>query len=273
MKHVVFSLVYFRHLAMAGCVLTLLLLNGCASEQPINRSSFDTPGNKEEGDERRRAKIRLELAVNYFQSKQGKIALDEVNNALAADNSFPEAHILKGLILMEALQMTAADDSFKQALRLAPNDADANNTYGWFLCQSGHESQSFALFNKAAATPFYATPAKPLQNAGICATQQKNYALAESYLQRAQEQDPTLLSVSYHLAQLYLKMKDAPRANVYSNKVLMAFKPTAETLWLGIRSAHLAKDLTTQNRLSQTLKAEFITSPQWAAYLRGDFEE
>ena len=253
--------------------LAVLSLYGCATEPPSNRPNFDTPSNKEESDERRRAKIRLELAVNYFQSKQGKIALDEVNNSLAADNRFHEAHILKGLILMEAGQMTAADDSFKQALRLSPDDADANNTYGWFLCQSGQESQSFALFNKAATTPFYATPAKPLQNAGICAAQQKNYALAESYLLRAQEQDPTLISISYHLAQLYLKMKDAPRATTHSSKVLSAFKPTAETLWLGIRVARLAKDLATQDRLSQALKFEFITSPQWASYLRGHFEE
>ena len=251
-------------------------LSSCASDGTSGTSSgngrFDTPSNREESDERKRAKIRLELAVNYFQQKQGKIALEEVNNALAADNKFAEAHILKGLILMEAAQNIPADESFKQALRLAPEDPDANNAYGWFLCQTGRESQSFALFNKAASTPFYATPAKPLQNAGICAMQQKNYPLAESYLLRAQEQDGGLLSVYYHLGQLYLRLRDAPKANAYSRRVLTTSKPTAETLWLGIRAAHLNNDAIAKAQLVQVLRNEFPNTQQYADYTRGLFD-
>ncbi len=270
-----FLLSIFRAYALptAAIVFTMLSLSGCATDSAGGRPDFNTPGNKEESDERKRAKIRIELAVNYFQSKQNKIALDEVNNALAADSSYAQAHILKGLILMEERQNVPAEDSFRQALRLDPEDADASNTFGWFLCQTGREAQSLELFNKAANTPFYATPAKPLQNAGICAIQQKNYALAESYLLRAQEKDPGLISVPYHLAQLYIKMQDSPRATLYSKKVLAAFKPTAETLWLNIRAANLAKDAATQAQLVQALKTEFVGSPQWAAHLRGRFEE
>jgi type IV pilus assembly protein PilF len=254
----------------------LLALNGCASDGTgISNSGsgrFDTPSNREESDERKRAKIRLELAVNYFQQKQGKIALEEVNNALTADNKLAEAHVLKGLILMEAAQNAPADESFKQALRLSPEDPDANNTYGWFLCQTGRESQSFALFNKAASTPFYATPAKPLQNAGICAMQQKNYPLAESYLLRAQEQDAGLLSISFHLGQLYLKLRDAPKANAYSRRLLTSSRPTAETLWLGIRAAHLNNDAVAKAQLVQVLRNEHAASPQYADYTRGLFD-
>ncbi len=246
-------------------------LSACIADKPTN-SAFDAASAKDESDERKRAKIRLELAVNYFQQKQGKIALEEVNNALAADNQLSEAHLLKGLILMEALQNAAADDSFKQALRLMPNDPDANNTYGWFLCQTGNESASFALFNKAATTPFYATPAKPLQNAGICAAQQKNYALAESYLLRAQEQDAGALTIQFHLASLYLKLKDAPKANLYSRKILTSSKPTAETLWLGIRAAHLNNDAIAKNQLVQVLSTEFPNSSQMSDYKRGLFD-
>jgi type IV pilus assembly protein PilF len=173
---------------------------------------------------------------------------------------------------MEAAQNAPADDSFKQALKLTPEDPDANNTYGWFLCQTGRESQSFTYFNKAASTPFYATPAKPLQNAGICATQQKNYALAESYLLRAQEKDAFSLSVQFHLAQLYLKLRDGSKANIHTRKVLASGRPTAETLWLGIRSAHLNNDAVGQSQLVQMLKKDFSNSPQYADYTRGLFD-
>ncbi len=64
---------------------SIVVLNGCASDGTGGSNGrFDTPSNREETDERKRAKIRLELAVNYFQQKQGKVALEEVNNALAA---------------------------------------------------------------------------------------------------------------------------------------------------------------------------------------------
>ena len=266
---------FVRSILLLVVAVVLGTLSGCATDSPLagNRPNFDAPSNKEDSDERRRAKIRLELAVNYFQSKQSKIALDEVNNALNADNNFAEAHILKGLILMEAQQNTAADASFKQALSLAPNDADANNTYGWFLCQTRREAESFAFFTKSAATPFYATPAKPLQNAGICAGQQKNNALAESYLLRALDQDPGSLSIAFQLAQLYLRMQDGARASVHSRRILTSMKPTAETLWLGIRAAHMSNDQVLKTQLVDVLKKEFIASSQWAAYSRGNFEE
>jgi type IV pilus assembly protein PilF len=264
----------FSHwLARCAAVFGVLLLAACASQEVGKNKSFDTPGNALESDERKRAKIRVELAVNYFQQKQGKIALDEVNNALAADASFSDAHVLKGLILMEANQNAAAEDSFKQALKIAPNDPDANNSYGWFLCQTGRAAQSYALFNKAAATPFYATPAKSLQNAGICASQEKNFALAESYLLRAQGLDPSLLSAQFHLAQVYLKTNDAARATAYSQKLLAAFKPTAETLWLGIRAAHLSRNEPSKAQLAKLLKDEFITSPQWGLFVQNRFDE
>jgi type IV pilus assembly protein PilF len=258
-----------------NCLLLVFCaaIYGCASTDSVKNSGFDSPTKADESDDSKRAKIRLELAVNYYQQKQGKTALEEVNNALASDPKLSDAHVLKGLILMEAGQVAPADDSFKQALRLAPNDPDANNTYGWFLCQTSRESQSFTFFTKAAATPFYGTPAKPLQNAGICAGQLKNYALAESYLLRAQEQDKSLLSVQFHLAQLYLKMKDAPRATLYAKRLLLAFKPTAETLWLAIRAAHLSRDLIAKNRLAELLKAQYISSLEWAAFQRNAFEE
>jgi type IV pilus assembly protein PilF len=239
----------------------------------FNTGRFDRPGNTEESDIRRRAKIRLELAANYFQSRQSKIALDEVNNALSADPSFPDAHILKGLILMEANQNTPADASFKMALALNPTDADANNTYGWFLCQSSRSAQSFSYFDKAAATPFYATPSKPLLNAGICATKAANYTQAESYFLRAQAVDSNSTVLNYHLASLYLKMGDLARATAYIRKVLSGTKPTADAVWLGIKVSKKSNDSIALAQLVQLLKDDFITSPEWSLYIQGRFDE
>ena len=257
-------------LIVAG--LSAISLSACVSTSN-NESGALSSTTQEDNLERKRAKIRLELAANYFQQGQAKTALEEVNNALAADGSYADAHVFKGVVLMDAKQYPAAEISFKQALTLTPNDPDANNTYGWFLCQTNRVSDSIALFNKAAQTPFYATPAKPLQNAGICAAKQNNYPLAESYLLRAQQIDPNQITTLYHLGLVYVSMGDAIRANAYASSVLAGFRPNAETLWLGIRAARLAKDELNQVKLAAQLQKEFASSPQFAWYQRGAFSE
>lgn len=235
--------------------------------------TFDKPGNIEEPDGRHRAKIRLELASNYFQSQQNKIALDEVNSALSADPDFVDAHILKGLILMEAKQNTSAEASFKTALTLNSSDGDANNTYGWFLCQTNRITQALVYFDKAAVTPFYSTPFKPLLNAGMCAMKINNYTQAEKYFLRAQVLDDTSALLSYHTALLYFNRNDLARAMAYIRKNLSLTVPTADTLWLGIKIAKKTNDLVALNQWIDLLRDNFITSPQWALYIQNRFND
>ncbi len=227
----------------------------------------------EESEARRRAKIRLELAVNYYQQKQGKTALDEIALALQIDNEFSDAYVMRGLIMMDAGQNIPADESFRQALRLAPKDPDANNTYGWFLCQTGKKKESFAYFNAAAETPFYATPAKALQNAGICAADLKDYATAESYFQRAFKLDPSQPATLYNMSKLYLSTRDYERAAFYTTRLNSLVAPSAESVWLALRVAHFRRDVASKTNLATTLRRDFSNSKEWNAFQRNAFDE
>ena len=85
-------------LAGAAC----LVLSACAGGPGSTGSgaaSADLVTDSDESDGRRRARIRLELAVGYFEQGQTTIALDELKQALVADPSFAEAHNFKNLIL------------------------------------------------------------------------------------------------------------------------------------------------------------------------------
>ena len=51
----------------------------------------------DEPEVRRRARIRLELAVNYFEMGKATVALDEVKQSLANDPTYADAYNLRGL--------------------------------------------------------------------------------------------------------------------------------------------------------------------------------
>ena len=131
---------------MAGCAASPGGAPGASGRSEIMTESDETDG-------RRRARIRLELAANYFQQGQTNVALDELKQALAADPTFAEAHNLRGLVYMRLNDNVMADDSFRRALALNPRDGDVMHNYGWLLCQQAKYSESSAMFARAVATP------------------------------------------------------------------------------------------------------------------------
>ena len=112
----------------------------------------------EVGDPRNRAKLHTELASLYYSNGNLGVALEELRNATAADANYAPAHGMFGLVYMQLKENQRAEENFERALRLAPNDADINHNYGWFLCQTAREPESIKYFLHALRNPLYATP-------------------------------------------------------------------------------------------------------------------
>lgn len=261
-----------RTFAGAGAV-ALLLTAGCATGSgpagdPVAAAAVDTqsalPGSSTETDQRRRARIRVELASNYYQSGNYAVALDELQQALAIDPGYATAYGVLGLIHADLGQHKRAEEAFQHGLRLAPGNADLNNSYGWFLCQSGREPASIAYFERASKDPLYRTPAKPLHNAGICLLRIGDEEGAEGYLQRAFEADPSNAVALYQLGEFYLRRGDLQRARFYSQRLLGAWQPNAQTVWLALRIEHARGDAEAERGLSAQLRRLFPDSPEAA---------
>src|SRR3990167_20012 len=119
----------------AGLVVLLTLTaSGCASGVGASATTSGKPDmvtDSDEPDSRKRARIRLELAVGYFEQGQTKIALDELKLSLAADPNYGEAFNLRGLIYMRLNDNGLAQESFQRAITLNASDANALHNYGW----------------------------------------------------------------------------------------------------------------------------------------------
>lgn len=258
-----------HHLAI--CCL-LIFMAGCGS-MSADGDFADHSSISDQTENQRRAQIRLQLAVGYFQQGQMNVALDELKQALQSDPNFADAYNMRGLIYMELGDQRLAEESFQRAIRLAPNNPEAANNYGWFLCQSGREQESIGYFEAALRNKTYQFPNVAWNNAGVCSLKMKNFAQAERYLMQAFEDDPSRADTNVNLAKLYFERGDYQRARFYMSRALKAGRLGPDALWTGMKIERKLGDRTAVDSLATQLRRNFPKSKEFAAYLRGAFDE
>jgi type IV pilus assembly protein PilF len=262
-------------LAWAWLAGTLLLaLGGCASPPPGDvGSSRDIITESDESESRKRARIRMELAVGYFEQGQTNVALDELKRVIASDPSFPDAYNLRGLIYMRLNDLRQAEDSFRRAIQLNPRDPNVQHNYGWLLCQQARYEESQRAFDVAMADALYTGRAKTLMARGLCEARAGRTAEAERSLARSYELDAGNPVTGYNLANLLFRRGDYPRAQFYIRRLNNSEQANSETLWLGIKVERRLGDRVAQQQLADQLKKRFPRSREAAAYDRGAFDE
>lgn len=261
---------------MPVALLAVLVLSACQTTTTVNGQPVATPGQGQqsgESDARKRASIRLQLAASYYQARQYGIAIDEARQALAIDPTLNAAHGMLGLIYMELDDRAQAEAAFGRALRAEPENSELNNNYGWFLCRTGRERESIDYFQRAAGNRLYATPALPLQNAGVCMMQLKDYKAAESWLRKSFEADASSPVVKFQLARLYLATRELSRANFYFSLLEKDIAPTPESLWLGLRIARAQGDVRAERQYADQIRGRFPNSNEASLLRRGAFDE
>ena len=237
---------------------------GAANVDIQNRASTET-------EQRKRANVRLQLAINYYQDGKFNVALDELKQSLTLDPTYADAHGVLALVYMELREKNLAEQSFQRALQLEPSNSDLNNNYGWYLCQNGRERDSLAFFETALKNPLYRQPAKPLQNAGVCAQRLGDAAAAEDYFRRSFDLDPTGTVAAVNLAGIYYARKDFARARFYVGQINSTPTATAASLWLGIRIERRLGNRANQSGLETQLNRQFPESREAALDKRGAY--
>jgi type IV pilus assembly protein PilF len=258
--------------ALAG-VFALCLLAACAG--PGNDAPRELKTASDQTTAEKRAQIRLQLAVNYYQDRKYEIALDEIKQAIAAAPDLADAYSVRALIYTAMGENALADENYRHALRLAPRNPDLANNYGLFLCDAGGKpAEAMNYFESALASRAYGSPAKALTNAGNCSLKLKNIDAAERYLLEALRYDPELPAIQTGLARVYFERRDYTRAGFFINRLTETAKLdtlSADVLWLAIRVKHALGDRTTEATLAAQLRKRFPGSLEYAAFERGAF--
>jgi type IV pilus assembly protein PilF len=263
-------------LLASGAAACVAGLSGCAS--PGGGVSAGEPGGavftqSDEPEARRRARIRLELATNYFENGQTTVALDEVKQALVADPSYSDAFSLRGLIYLRLNEFGQAEESFRRALGLRSNDPNLLHNLGWLQCQQRKYAEADQSFVTALANPAYTARGKTLMARGLCQVESGQLAEAEQSLLKAYELDAANPVVGYHLSSLLTRRNELTRAQFYIRRLNNSEFSNAETLWLGIKVERGLGDNIAMRQLGDQLRRRFPEARETGAYERGAFNE
>lgn len=260
---------------LAGFTFALTLA-GCASTGD-GSSTRELKTSSDQTAQEKRASIRMQLAVGYYQDAKYDIALDEIKQSIAIDPDLADAYGVRALIYTKMGEIPLADENYQRALKLAPRNPDLANNYGSFLCGPGaRPAQAMTYFDSALKNPTYTNPVSALVNAGNCSLKTKQYAAAERYLTDALRYDPDLAPTNAGLARAFYERRNYERAGFFINRLTTSAKLeslSAETLWLAIRVARKLGDRTLEASLTGQLQRRFPASTEYSAFQRGAFDE
>jgi len=255
-------------------VAAALAAAGCAGGPPSSNPDGVDTGTivGDVGDPRNRAKLHTELAAAYYARGGMSVALEELRLAVAADSSYAPAYGMFGVVYQDLKENRLAEDNFERALRLAPNDADINHNYGWFLCQTKREPDSIKYFLTAIRNPLYPTPWRSYSAAGTCSLRTNNVKDAEQFFERAlrldQDDPPSLLQ----MGQIRYKQGNVAEARRLVTRYNRLVSPTAESLWLATRIERKSGERAAELSFANQLRRRFPGSPEYQALQRGQFD-
>lgn len=261
-------------LLLTMTLLSSVLVTGCASTSGSGASGrTDLVTDSDESSDRKRARIRVELAMGYLEQGKTTIALDEVKLALAADPDFADAYSLRGLIYMRLNEFSLAQDSFMKALSIRPGDPNILHNLGWLRCQQARYPEALADFSRALSDTAYGERAKTYMAQGLCQIRAGQRPEAERSLLKSYEFDAANPVTGYNLANLLFQNADFARAQFYIRRINNSEWANAESLWLGIKVENRMADRVALLQLANQLEKRFPQSKEADAYRRGAFDE
>lgn len=254
-------------------ILSLVLSVSACVSRHLDARVDESAVSAEKLELQKRASIRMQLAVGYYQQGQHKVALEEIRQALLIYPDMVDAYAVRAVIFMDTGEKQLAEDNFLQALKLSPGNVDVENNYGWFLCQNGREKQGLAYLDRVINNPAYANLGKTYNNAGLCSLRMKDSPRAEKYFIEGFKQDPSNPGINANLAKILYDRGEYGQARFYINRVIKFDVLTADVLWLAIKIEKRLGDEAAMTGYATQLRRRHPGSREYGLLQRGSFDE
>jgi len=254
-------------------LLAVALCAGCATKTTTPQQVTPTPEPQPqvkapEATLAQRAAIRTDLAAGYYERGQLEIALQELAEAQRLDASYPRIYNIYGLVYAMMGENAKAEENFRKAVSMAPNDSDIRHNWGAYLCATGRARESIPEFEAAVRNPLYKTPEKALINAGKCSVTLGDLTQADTYFRQALAVSPNNPIAAYNLALLSYRQKHLDEARAWMRPVMQQQAPPPEALYLGMcierkqgdRQAELSYTSQLRNRYPDSAEARALAT-------------
>jgi len=210
----------------------------------------------------RAAELNTRLGVGYLERGEIQIAMQKLELAVEQDPQHVPAHLALGIVYQRIDRVDRALEHFRTAVRLAPGDGGAHNSYAALLCQTGRYEQADREFRAALEDPFYATPATALANAGSCARRDGRDQDAQRYLREALGFDPTNQTALFNLAMLAFAAGNPLQARAFLQRLEAAGGLGARSLLLAVRVERMLGSMDMAQRYADQLLERYPNTPQ-----------
>ena len=244
------------HIKVVYLIAAVVLLSACVTE------GGRVPDNI------KASAINVQLGMGYLQQNNLQLASQKLNKALDQDPNSASAHNAYAILQERLLQVDKAEFHYQRATEIDPDNSEAANNYGAFLCRNKREEDSEAYFLKALKNPLYKTPEFAYTNAAICLMRIEQRKKARGYLQKALAVKGNFSTALISLAKLEFDEDNFPNSKLYLDRFHRVAVPTASSLWLAIRAELQMDSQRDVTELSQELKSKFPDSEEYKSWLK-----
>jgi type IV pilus assembly protein PilF len=200
------------------------------------------------------------------------VALEELGAARALDPTYPKLYNISGLVYAMLGEKDKAEENFRQAIALAPNDSDIHANWGAYLCATGRARDAMPEFEMVLRDPLYKTPEVALINAGKCSAALGESKNADEYFRRALTASPGNPIAAYNLALLAYRESRFGEARAWMRPVMQQPVPPPASLYLGMCIERRQGDHEAERSYESQLRNRWPDSPETKALAGGACE-
>ena len=208
------------------------------------------------------ARINARLGIEYMKQGQVAIAREKIDKALQQNPRDPGVQMSAGLLYEQLREPKVAERHYRQALKLEPDNPEAQNALGAFLCRNGQAKQGEEVFLEAARNPLYRTPEVAYTNAGVCARRNGRLDKSEEYLRLAVSQRSQYSEALLQMAGVSFERGNFLQARAFLQRYLGMAPASAEVLLLGYQVEKALGDAAAADDFSGRLRRQFPNSPE-----------
>jgi type IV pilus assembly protein PilF len=259
-----------QKLRLLACVVFSLQLAACVTETTVVGSDRQI---RPKTDQKEAARTRIALGINYLQRGDNAQAKFNLEKAKSLAPELAEVHNAMAYYYQQVAEFEAAENSYKTAIELEPNNADSYNNYGAFLCQRGKYQQAEQLLLQAISRPGYIRAADSYENIALCRLEQKDFVQAKTYLDLSIKHNASRPSALFNLASVNYAMADLPAAQVLLDRMQSASQVSPRSVLLGYLIAKEQQNLPALQTAEQLLLTTYPQSQETLLFTQGRLAE
>ncbi len=212
--------------------------------------------------------INVQLGMGYMRQNNMEQASAKLTKALSQDPDSASAHNAYAILQERLLQNEKAEEHYRIATEIDPDNSEAANNYGTFLCRNKREADSEKYFLKALKNPLYKTPEFAYTNAALCLDRIDQRIRAKEYLQKALAARNNFSTALIAMARINFEEGNYSDAKLYLDRFHLVAKPTARSLWFAIQTELEMDSGRNVDELVQQLETHFPYSDEYKAWLK-----